>query len=140
MSRESQAESPAELISEMQTHEHLCLRGEADLIRLRAALKDPNLGLMLFEPDSDPELVDFLTGGSIAGLAGAITGGVLGAILGTFLDRPKLGAALGAVVGGALGVQKAVERIEDGWRILVNREEGEPVITIHRTGGGGRED
>jgi hypothetical protein len=88
-----------------------------------------------FEPASAPDLVDYLTVGTVSGIEGAALGAGLGALLGLLVDRPAAGLALGAGIGLVAGANRGVERVQSGWRVRAVRElDGLPCITINALG------
>ena len=85
-----------------------------------------------FDPNSDPELVDFLTIATTNGLEWAAGGAAIGSLVGLFFDRPGIGAAIGAGLGAAAGVTKGIKRVEQGWRIRAIRGTNNiPLVTIN---------
>jgi len=123
------------LLRQVETTGSLVVRGYSQLQTVRQAI---SLALkqsgyeITFDPESHPELVDYLTVSGMSGLEGAATGALIGSLLGTLFKRPGLGAALGAGVGAAAGVMNGVNRVDQGWRIKAIRAPDQtPVITIN---------
>lgn len=84
-----------------------------------------------FDPESAPDLVDYLTVTTVSGLEGAIAGAGLGALVGLLFKQPAAGAAIGASLGGLAGAGRGIQRVENGWRVRAVRElDGAPVVTI----------
>jgi len=82
-----------------------------------------------FDPDSDPELIDYLGLGAVNGLQGAVVGSMIGGILGALTGTKKVAAAAAAVGGILHGLHQA----EAGWRVRAVRDTHPvPVITLRR--------
>jgi hypothetical protein len=85
-----------------------------------------------FEPESDPELVDYLTVAGTSGLEWAAGGAAVGALLGLLCQRPGTGAAIGLGLGTAVGVARGIHRVKQGWRIrAIHVAHRVPQVTIH---------
>ena len=83
-----------------------------------------------FDPASEPALRDYLTVGTITAAKGAAIGTVLGLLLGALANEPGKGLALGAGVGAVVGAVAGVSRVNQGWRVCVQLDTGEPVAQI----------
>ncbi|HVG63702.1 MAG TPA: hypothetical protein VNA24_34375 [Hyalangium sp.] len=85
-----------------------------------------------FDPDSDPELIDYLGLGAVNGLQGAVVGSMIGGILGALTGNKKVAAA-GAAVGAVGGILHGLHQAEAGWRVRAVRDTHHvPVITLRR--------
>ncbi|MGE0397023.1 MAG: hypothetical protein AB7T06_09915 [Kofleriaceae bacterium] len=86
-----------------------------------------------FEPDSDPELVDYLGVVFAEALPQTFDFALIGLFLGALLGRPGLGTAIGLGIGGLVGTVHAVDRVDAGWRILTQRDPaGDPVAVVRQ--------
>jgi hypothetical protein len=84
-----------------------------------------------FDPDSEADLVDYLTVTTASGLEGATLGAGLGGIVGLLVNRFPAGVLAGAVLGLIGGAARGVRRVETGWRVRAVRElNGLPRVTI----------
>jgi hypothetical protein len=122
------------LFQQIEANGSLVLQGYAKLQQAREAIQmaihQSGYGIT-FDPESDPELVDYLLMAGTEGLEGAMTGAFFGMLVGLLFERPGLGAAIGAGIGGSAGVYQGVQRIEQGWRIRVTRApDRTPLISI----------
>jgi hypothetical protein len=125
----------SQLVRALDQHGAITISGPQGLVVARHAIEllmEQTGYTMLFDPSSSPDLVDYLTVTTIAGLEGAIAGASLGALFGIFLKHPAAGAAVGALVGGLAGAGLGVQRVESGWRVCAVRDiDGAPVVTIY---------
>jgi hypothetical protein len=93
-------------------------------------MKQLNLSLV-FDPDSEPDLVDYLTvvGTDIADAALELA--LVGLLLGTLFGRPGLGVTCGLALGAGIGVIHGIDRIGTGWRIVARRDSlGVPFVSV----------
>lgn len=97
------------------------LTGLRELMILRRAIH--TLGVrVVYDPDSDAELVDYLGVAAVAGVEAAAVGAALGALAGALAGDVVRGALVGAVLVGAVGALHGVNNVEKGWRITVKRD------------------
>jgi hypothetical protein len=86
-----------------------------------------------FDPDSSPDLVDYLAVTAVEAVGAAALLGGLGALLGLLFGRPALGATIGTGVGLAAGAARGFQNVQRGLRVRAVRElDGTPNVTIHR--------
>jgi hypothetical protein len=131
----SQNQSALTLFKQIESAGSLVLRGYSSLQTAREAIHVAirQAGYeVVFDPSSDPELVDYLSVAGTDGIEGAMTGAFVGMLVGLIFERPALGAAIGAGIGGGAGVYQGLERVEKGWRIRAIRSpDHTPLLTIN---------
>lgn len=96
------------------------LRGVAELHALRRALFTLThvLGYrIVFDPSSEPDLVDFLAVAALSTVERAAVGGAAGAAIGGLLGDARTGAALGSILGALVGFAEGVGSVERGVRV-----------------------
>src|ERR1700712_2852255 len=113
------------IVRQLETSSSLVLRGAAALHALRGAIEvvGREAGIkVVFDPASDPTLVDYLTVASVQGLEGAAKGALIGLFIGALAGKPEVGLLLGAGLGGATGVARGVHQVQKGWRVRAVRD------------------
>ncbi len=114
--------------------EAVTLRGTQSLLMARRLLEHAlsSAGYAItFDPESAPDLVDYLTVSADTGLEFAAIGAGVGTLIGLAFDRPAAGAAIGAGLGLAAGAARGVESVRLGWRVRAIRgADGTPSVTI----------
>ncbi|HLL01154.1 MAG TPA: DUF1269 domain-containing protein [Myxococcaceae bacterium] len=127
-------DSALALLKQIDNTGGLIVRGYQSLQTLREAL---HLAVhesgyqITFDPESAPELLDYLLVAGPEGVEAAARGALFGALVGLLFDNPKLGATIGAGLGAAKGLEQGIHRVERGWRIRASHDEHRnPVITI----------
>jgi hypothetical protein len=122
------------IIDHIEKTGEIVLRGAAALSALHEAVTSLReaIGLeLVFDPESDPQLVDYLVTAGMGATKGAVAGGLLGLLLGALFRNPAAGAALGAAIGGVAGAAEGAARADRGWRIrAVYDRTGQPLIEV----------
>ena len=112
------------------------LIGWTQLHELRAAIAMVANELdvrFVFDPDSDPQLRDYLAAAVVGAAEGSLIGGAIGALFGLLIGNPGLGYALGTGAGLLVGASNGVARVDDGWRIYVGWSHDRiPFAIVHR--------
>lgn len=126
--------TPNEIIQSVKSNGILILRGATALHSLRSALalamKQLNLSLV-FDPECEPDLVDYLTVVATEATDAALELALVGLILGTLFGRPGLGVTCGLALGAGIGVLHGMDRIDAGWRIAARRDAlGVPFVSV----------
>lgn len=123
------------IIRQLETSSSLVLRGAAALQALRRAIEVVvrESGItVVFDPTSEPALIDYLTVAGAQGLKGAAKGALIGLFIGALAGEPEVGCLVGAGLGGANGIARGVQQVQKGWRIhAVRTWDGTPLITVH---------
>jgi hypothetical protein len=129
-----QTKSIAEIVRRIEQGGTIALQGVEELAQARAVLQRAvqRAGYSLaFDPDSAPDLLDYLTVSGASGINVAISGASLGVLAGLIVGRAGDLAALGFALGLLVGISKGVDRVERGWRVRAIRgPDGEPTVTI----------
>jgi hypothetical protein len=125
---------PNQIIRIVQTNGILVLRGATALQSLRSGLtlatKQLNLSLV-FEPESDPDLVDYLSVVAAKATNEALDLALVGLLLGALFGRPALGASIGLGIGAGIGIVDGLDRVSAGWRIVARRDSlGIPFMSL----------
>jgi len=124
----------SEIVRRIEQGETVALRGVNELAQARALLQhavaSSGYGLA-FDPESAPDLLDYLAVSGAAGLDGALAGASLGALAGRVFGRPNDLADLGFVIGLLAGIARGSDRVDRGWRVRVIRDpDGAPRVMI----------
>jgi hypothetical protein len=126
--------TPNQIIHSVQTNGILVLRGATALQSLRSALflatKQLNLSIV-FEPESEADIVDYLTVVTAKATDTALDLALVGLLLGALFGRPGVGASIGLGLGAAIGLVEGVDRVDAGWRIVARRDSlGVPFVSL----------
>lgn len=126
--------SPRSIVSLVSSEGGALVTGPGALIAARRTLQlaMDELGVaIVFDPASDPDLIDFLTITTAGALEGAALGAAIGLAIGLIADSPGTCAAAGAAIGGVAGAARGGRRIREGWRVRAVRDgSGAPIIFI----------
>ncbi len=112
------------------------VRGVSNVAVLRHVLEDlvREAGLTLtWDPESAPDLRDYLYVVSTGLLRGAAVGSALGLIVGLLVGQPLMLSKLASVVGGTFGAVDGVAGVRAGWRLRATWDRGgEPLVIVSR--------
>lgn len=131
---EASTRSMTEIVRRIKQGETVALRGVNELAQARALLQHAVAAAgysLAFDPESAPDLIDYLAVSGAAGLDGAIAGVGLGALAGLVFGRPGDLACFGFAIGLLVGISRGINRVDRGWRIRAIRDaDGAPHVTI----------
>src|SRR5690349_18275608 len=126
--------TPKQIVHRLQDQGSLILRGAAALRSLREAiaLASRQLDLsLIFDPASDPQLVDYLGIVAVEVTGEALDMALVGLLVGSLFGRAALGVAIGAGIGAGMGLVRGLDRVSAGWRIVAVRDRrGIPLLTV----------
>jgi hypothetical protein len=132
------SDSIATIVRTLETTGAIKIRGMGSLMAAQQVLsqlaKAANAEIV-FDPKSDPGLVDLLAVPLTLALQDALIGAGLGAIVGLLLGQPSQGASLGLRIGMIAGAIRGVNSVQQGWRVRARLlPNGEAEITIRAKG------
>lgn len=108
------------LVTTLLTYTEIVSQSAATLAQLKNAivLMSDYAGFRLvFDPGTDPELVDYLSITIPKVVGGMALGGLLGAFFGALANAPKQGATVGAGIGAVVGLAQGIDAVNQGWRV-----------------------
>lgn len=71
------------------------------------------------DPNTPPELRDYLIGAGIGAVEGACKGALVGLLIGCLVRSPGTGLTVGAGLGAALGAVSGARAVESGYRVRI---------------------
>ena len=74
---------------------------------------------LVFDPGTDPDLLDALGVATLGAAQGALVGGGLGLVAGLLLGYPTEGLILGSLLAGVAGAERGVAAVRRGLRLRV---------------------
>lgn len=90
----------------------------------------------VFDPDSDPDIGDYLLAYALGAVEAGVVSSMIGAMIGSLFRATAPFALAGALIGGIAGGLTGVWAVDRGsrvkWRIFAWFEEGVPKAAIRR--------